>query len=482
MIETPFIGQAYTLPSLNASFQRCLNLYAEGVPGETKGKVILKKRSGLKLFVTVTGANRRIFSTSKGRLFSMNGNKLTEISTTGALTERGTINTTSGRVSMADNGDELVIVDGDTGFVFNLLTNILTAIADPDFPDNATHVTFQDGFIIVNDPSSTPAGEFFISGLRDATSWGGLDFGNAEGSPDIINALVSTGRELWLFGPQSTEVFYDSGAALFPFQRINGTYSKIGCFAPFSVAEMETNVFWLGGNEQGHGQVFTNEGYRPRRISTHAIEQEWVNYPNIEDAIAYTYQEGGHKFYVLNFQAGNKTWVYDTTTGWWHETASTDFNTNTDNRFKGNSHAFFNGKNFVADPGNGNIYEVDPLTFTDAVDDDNVNKIKALRNSPHIWNNLDRLFFTSFQVDMETGVGLTTGNGSDPQAMLRWSNDGGHTFSNQLFADIGKIGKFRTRVKFNRLGQSRDRIWELSITDPIKVTLLNTHVEANSGK
>lgn len=476
MIEIPFIGQAYTLPSLNAAFQRCLNWYPEGVPGETKGKIILKQRSGQKLFATVTGANRKIFATSKDRLFSVNGNKLTEISPSGTLTERGTISTLSGNVDMADNGDELVIVDGTNGYIFNLQVNSLSVIADADFPDTATHVTFQDGYIIVNDPASSPSGEFFISGIRDAVNWGGLDFGNAEGSPDSINALISTGRELWLWGPKSTEVWYDSGAAAFPFQRIDGTFSEIGCFAPFSVCRMETNVFWLGGDDQGFGQLFTNQGYRPMRISTHAVEQEWVTYPNIQDAVGFCYQEGGHPFYVITFVEADRTWSYDTSTGLWHELAFTDFDTNTDRAYRGASHAFFSGKNYTADPNTGNIYEIDPETVTD-----DGNKIKRLRNSPHIWQGLERVFYHAFQVDMETGAGNTLEPGQNPQAMLRWSNDGGHVFSNQLFTDIGKKGKYRTRVKYNRLGAARDRIFEFTVTDPVKATLLNAHIKSSTG-
>lgn len=478
-----FIGQAYTLPSLNAAFQRCLNWYAEAVPGETKGRVILKQRSGQKLFTTVTGVNRKIFATSKDRLFSVNADKLTEISQSGVLIERGTINTTAGDVSITDNGNEMVIADGMNGYVFNVLANTLEIITDPDFPDRATHCTEQDGYVIVNKPDSTPAGEFYISGIRDALTWGGLDFGNAEGSPDPISALIATGRELWLMGPNSSEVWYDSGAARFPWQRIDGTYSQIGIFAPFSLATLETNVFWLGGNKQGFGKVYSNIGYKPQRISTHAIEQEIVTYKSIEDAVGFTYQEGGHDFYKINFRAESRTWVYDITTGLWHEEAFTDFQTNTETQYKGNSHAFFKGKNFVADPTSGDIFELDPDKVTD-----NGNKIKRLRNSPHQWNGLDRAFCETVQIDMETGVGLTEGdaadpeiNGSNPQGMLRWSNDGGHTFSNQLFADLGKIGAYRTRVKYNRLGQYRDRIWEFSITDPVKATLLSMQGELHAG-
>lgn len=476
MIEIPFIGQAYTLPSVNAACQRCLNMYMEGVPGETKGKVILKKRSGLKLFTTVTGANRKIYSTSKDRLFSVNGNKLTEITASGARIERGTIATSGGNVSIQDNGNQMAIVDGSAGYVFDLVANVLTAISAIAYPDDATQVTYQDGFIIVNNPSSDPSGNFNISGIRDALSWSALDFGNAEASPDIISALTSTGQVLWLLGPTSIEAWYNSGAADFPFQRISGAHFDIGIFAPFSLAKMDSNIFWLGSDQQGFGQIFTNNGYTPTRISTHAIEQEIVKYPTIEDALGFTMQEGGHSYYVITFQAASKTWAYDVTTQSWFEWAYTNYTNNTETQYKGSSQAFFKGKNYVADSVSGDIFEVDPETLTD-----NGNKIKILRNSPHIWNGLDRIFYNAFQVDMETGIGLTNGQGNNPQAMLRWSDDGGHVWSNQMFESAGKIGEYKKRVKFNRLGQARDRVWEFTMTDPVKITLLNAHVKVGDN-
>ena len=476
MQEIPFIGQAYKLPSLNAAAQRCVNMYLEGVPGETKGRVTLKKRSGLVAFVQLSSANRKIYATSNNRLFSVNADKLTEIQTNGTLIERGVIGTISGPLTMQDNGDQLVITDGQAGYVFELSSNTLSTIGSPNYPTRATHVTYQDRYIIVNNPASDTPGEFNISGLGDAQSWSALDFGNAEGSPDIVNALISTGRELWLFGPSSVEVWYNSGAADFPFQRISGGHFDIGCLAPYSVAKMDSNVFWLGADENGFGQIFTNNGYTPTKISTDAMQQEIVQYTNPSDAIGFCFQEGGHSFYVISFQAASKTWVFDTSTASWFEWMYTDYRYNIDTQYRGNSYAFFNGKNYVADPNSGHIYQLDPNTYTD-----NGNKIKVLRSSPHIWNGLDRVFFNSFQVDMETGVGLTIGQGSNPLGMLRHSDDGGHTWSNQIEAPLGKVGEYRARVKFNRLGQARDRVWEFSITDPVKVTILNAYIKANDG-
>jgi len=357
----------------------------------------------------------------------------------------------------------------------DLITNFFQLITAPAYPLDATHCTYQDGFVIVNNPSSNPTGNFNISDNRDALNWQALNFGNAESSPDAINALISTGKILWLFGLKSMECWYNSGASDFTFQRISGATSDIGCFAPYSLASISDNVFWLGSNEQGFGQIFMNQGYSPQAISTSAIDQEITTYPNINDATGFCFQEGGHKFYLITFQEANKTWVYDLTTASWFEWAYTDFQFNVDGKYLGNAFAFFNGKNYVSDSTSGNIYEVDSKTLSD-----NENPMKCLRNSPHLINSMDRVYYLAFQIDMETGVGATNGDDSNPQAQLRWSDDGGHTWSNQAFQDIGLIGEYSTRVKFNRLGQARTRIFELTITEAIKITLLNAYIKSDA--
>lgn len=472
MQKIPFIGPSYTLPSLDVDSQKTLNMYLESVESGTgKSSAILKKRSGLKEFTSVTKSIRRIYQTSRGRLFAFNGNRVDEIGKSGSITARGTITSNDGSISVADNGNEMIIVDGIQGFIFNLSLNVLTAIADVDFLDNATHVAFQDSFFIVNDPISSPPGKYAVSGVFDGTSWNGLDFANAEGNPDSLTALISTGRELWLLGPQSTQIAVTSESG-FPFTNLKGTLSDIGILAPFSLCKMNTNIFFLGADDQGFGQVFMNQGYTPTRISNHALEQQIATYEELEDTTAFCFQERGHYFYVLNFLNANITWVYDTVTGEWYQWAFTDFQRNIDGLYRGNSYAFFNNKNYVSDFSNGKIYELDPNTF-----DDDGNKIKCLRRSPHIWQALDRTFYSSFQIDMETGVGLTLGQGSDPQVMLRWSIDGGYTWSNEHWRSAGKIGNYASRVKWYRLGASRDRVFEVAVTDPVQVTFLNAFVD-----
>jgi hypothetical protein len=101
--------------------------------------------------------------------------------------------------------------------------------------------------------------------------------------------------------------------------------------------------------------------------------------------------------------------------------------------------------------------------------DDNGDILPAIRQCAHQATPDDTWqFFHELWLDMETGVGLNAGQGSDPQVMLEWSDDGGHTFPNQMWASAGKIGEFRRRVRYRRLGKSRDRVWRATITDPVK--------------
>ena len=74
----------------------------------------------------------------------------------------------------------------------------------------------------------------------------------------------------------------------------------------------------------------------------------------------------------------------------------------------------------------------------------------------------------AFEVYCETGVGLNSGQGSDPQIMLQYSDDGGRTYSNELWRSLGVIGAYKTRAIWRRLGQFRSRQIVLTITDPVR--------------
>lgn len=470
-----FIGGAYHLSSKNVDCQRCINLYPE-VNELGKGKALevlsLRGTPGLSLLATVgTGVGRGNYRSSDGKLFKVTGNKLYRVSNVWVATEIGTLTTSEGQVSFADNGTHLVVVDGINGYTHELAGASLVQISDPDFP-GASHVGYIDGYFIFTEPDS---GRFFISDLNAITIPG--DIATSEGLPDNVISMLCGHRELWLFNEVSTEVFYNSGNADFPFERINGAFIEYGIAAEFSAAKLGDTTFWLGRNEDGSGVVLQAQGYQPKRISTHAIEVAIQGYAEISDAIAMTYESEGHFFYQLSFPTGNATWVFDMSTNLWHERAYS--NEGILERHRSYSHAFVFGKHIVDDWENGKLYEM-----TKSAKSDNLNPLRRIRVSPHFSEGGKRLFYSEFELDIEMGVGLDGGatvQGHDPQAMLKFSNDGGHTWSNELWRSFGKIGQKKRRAKWNRLGQARDRVFWLEVADPVDVTFIGAELAVEQG-
>jgi hypothetical protein len=208
------------------------------------------------------------------------------------------------------------------------------------------------------------------------------------------------------------------------------------------------------------------------RISNYSIEQEIATYEVISDAVGYTYQQEGHMFYVLTFPTQNVTWVYDVTSATWHQRAWLEPSGRL-SRHRSNCHVFFNRKNMVGDWESGILYEMSTLVYSD-----NGNPLLRLRASPHVSQDDQRVAHNSIEFDIETGVGLQSGQGSDPQVMLRWSDDNGHTFSTGRTASVGRAGDYKKRVRFTRLGNARDRVYELSYSEPTPFTILGARINA----
>ncbi len=475
-----FVGPSYTLPSVNFDCQRTINLYPEfdelgtGKEGEVAALV---GTPGLQLLVTLgTGPVRGLYRSSNNRLFAVSYNKLYELDSDWNATERGTLNSTEGQVSMADNGIHLVTVDGGDGYSLKFSDNTFAEMTFPtDFGGVAyagsDQVNFQDGYFIFNNKGT---GQVFISDLN-SIDISALDYGTAEGNPDPIVGIISNHRELWLFNSQSAEVFYDSGGANFPFSRIEGAFVEQGCAATFSIAEVDNTVFWLGQDDKGAGIVYMASGYQPKRISTTPVEFAISTYDTISDAIAFTYQERGHTFYVLNFPSADATWAYDTGTGMWHERAY--FSNGEFHMHRATCHAFAFNTHVVGDYETGKVYALSSQYFTD-----NGDAIVRLRRTPHVSAGRKRVFYTNLELDIESGVGIDgSGQGSDPQAMLRFSNDGGHTWLSEKWVSIGKIGQTKLRARWERLGSARDRVFEVRISDPVRVAIVGAELNFEVG-
>ena len=471
-MKIPFVGGTYQARSLNASAQRALNCYLEMDQGNPRAPAALYGTPGLALRFTLGDAPVRGVIRQGDFCYWVAGDSVYKVATDYTATLLGTISTSTGRVGLASNGTEVLIVDGVGGWLAT--ASALTAITDPDFPAGVTVAEFQDTFFLVAGDGSQ---KFYISETPNSgAAWNGTDFASAEGSPDNTITIKSSHREIWLGGADSFEVWVNTGEGDFPFVRSGNTFIETGCAAAGTLQKLDNTVFWLGQDGRGGLMVFRADGYTPKRISTHALEQAIQGYAAFDDAFAYTYQMDGHSFYVLTFPAGDATWFYDVASGMWFEWSWRDPATNTDHRHRSNCHVYFNGEHLVGDWETGAVYALDLETYTD-----NGDPIRRLRATQAMNEEGRRLFFEELVIDMETGVGTQIGQGVNPLLMLRYSNDGGHSWSNIKTKGMGVSGEYGKRVKFGPTGSGRNRCWEVSCTDPVKWAVFGAFARVAAG-
>lgn len=474
-MKTPILGSSYVARSVNAADNRMVNMYPELVPEGGKTAAFLSRCPGLKRLIGAGNGPIRGLWVLKEYLYAVSGDTFYRLNVIGNTTRwrvkpLGTV-TGSGPVSMSDNGTQIFIACNPDGFIYNSTTEVFAQITDPDFPGAVT-VGFLDGYFVFNEPNS---GRVWVTSLLDGLSVDPLDFATAEGNPDGLVSLIVDHREAWLFGTNSIEVWYNAGLPDFPLQRIQGAFNEIGCAAPYSVAKLDNGIFWLGSDARGRGIVYRANGYTGQRISTHAVEWQIQEYGNLSDAIGYTYQQDGHAFYVLIFPSAQTTWVYDVATQSWHERAGWENGNFV--RHRSNCQAVYDDQIVVGDFENGNIYAFDLNEYSD--NGQTQKWLRSWRALPPNTNNLKRTAQHSLQIDCEAGMGTNTGQGSDPQMMLRWSDDGGHTWSNEHWTSVGKIGEYYRRVIWRRLGMTlklRDRVYEISGTDPVKLAIMDAEL------
>jgi len=515
-----------------------VNLFPEMVPEGGKQPAFLQRAPGLVLRTTVgTGPIRGLWE-HNSYMYVVSGDTFYQVSSTYVVTAKGTVAGT-GLVTMADNGTQIMIAADPDGYIYNTSTGVFAQITDPDFP-GASVVDYLDGYFVFIEPNSQ---RIWVTALLDGTSVDPLDFVSAEGDPDDVISMIVDHREVWLFGRNTTEVWYNAGLSDFPLVRIQGAFNELGCAARYSVAKINNQVYWLGKDPRGQGIVYVANGYQGQRISTHAVEWQIQQYGNMSDAIGFTYQQDGHSFYVLVFPSVGKTWVYDASTGAWHERAGWNDQWT---RYRPQAQVFYNNENLVGDYETGKIYALDLNNYE--YNGATQRWLRSWRALPTGQNTLRRTAQHSLQLDCETGVGLslppgddatplsaengdfliaefaqsflaTEGGdgltteagddfeflvdnpdfpvpfiapmflttqeypdppGYDPQVMLRWSDDGGHTWSNEHWRSMGKIGAFGYRTIWRRLGMTtkiRDRVYEVSGTDPVKLAIMGAELQ-----
>jgi hypothetical protein len=472
-MKIPFLGGAYEGRSSNVSPETCINLfYEKGVNGEalvgTPGSTVLTSGSDTEVAPVRGGI------AYNNKAYFVIGNSFYEIDpVTGGATNHGDLNTSSGRVSMAHNGvrpganQQIMVVDGVDGWIFDNGATSWNSISDGDFTTAVT-VAFIDGYFVYNEAGES--GKFWLTDLYDGTSITATNFSNAEGWPDGILSLLADNRQLFMFGEESLEIWYNAGDVDNIFQRYQGGFKQHGCAAAFSPARFDNSVVWLSRNDRGDSQVVRlGNGYMPQIISTPEVDYQISTYDNVDDAFSYVYQDEGHEFYVLTFPEANVTWVYDASTQMWHRRAH-----NIDDIFPSreryNCHVFVGGKHLMGDYQNGNIYQLDNTIGTF-----DGNRVERERTTINISNEDKRFRISSVQLDMEEGIG-TEVLSTDPAVndedifWLSYSKDGGHTYSPEEWRTAGDSGQWNTRLIWRSLGIARSWIFKirtLTTTRPI---------------
>jgi hypothetical protein len=437
-------------------------MYFEQRPAGERTQVVAYGTPGLDSFTTAGDTPWRglLPIETTDYLYGVHRGVHYQIDNAGTLTSRGNLNTVTGRVDMAHNGTVSLMVDGTDAFTYTIATTTLAEVSDGDLISSPKTCTWLDGYFIVENGS-----EFQIS--PDGTSWDATEKATPESSPDGIVRVFADHGELTIFGEISTEFWTNTGATDFPFAPLKSSTAEWGCAAPWSVCKFNDSVAFLAKNRMGQVSVAVMQGYIPRIISTPDVDHVINSYSSVSDATAYSFMLGGHPMYRINFPTAGKSWLYDALTGHWSPVKSYGVD-----RQRNEIGVNYLAKTVLSDHSTGRLYRMNPETYSENGESIERELISETISSPE----RDRFPVDCFRLDMETGVGLASGQGSNPMVMLQVSRDGGNTWGAEMWRSAGKIGEYGRRVEWRRLGTSDQWTFKLRITDPVPVTLLSATI------
>lgn len=491
----PLTSGAYQARGLIADAQRCVNLYQEENPADTDPgqSVTHYTRPGLisKVKLAPAGRGRGVFTLSNGNVYAVAGQNVFAIDKYFQATQIGQLSTMANTpVSMSDNGSTGVLVDGSqNGYQIDLATNEFTTIADSTGSfQGATRVDFADTFLAFN----TPGTNKWLTSLSNQVAFNALINGAKSSYPDPIQTIAFNLRQAWLIGTDTTEIWYLAGGATFPYAEWPNVFVPYGTAAPYSLAQADVDLFWLSHDRRGRALIVKTDGYAVIAISTRAIEFELSKYKTISDCIAYSYQQAGHTFVVFHFPTADKSWAYDLSTKQWHERAWTDHN-GVLHRERVAFHTPGYNTNIGQDWQTGELYALDLETYTD-----NLQPIVCIRSFPHVVNELKEITHVAFVGDLAAGAlansgevdqtyspwssGFSIGFGplttvEPPMINLRYSDDGGGSWSNYRRKGMLSAGRYRNIYRWRGLGMARDRVYELSWSAPMLISLQGAYLD-----
>jgi hypothetical protein len=476
MAETRFIsliGQSYNLRNVQFDCQRTINWIPE-IDETQRGKnaeiAQFIPTPGLRPVLSgLAGGSKGGYVASNGVCYWVFGGGLYKLTaTSGDLSSFTATLLYTGANSQypayfTDNSYDLFVLINNAPYVCNLDTDVVTPLTGGAFGQSSSQ-TFFDGYIVYSRVNSN---QFYWTDLYSTTA-SGLNFASAEANPDKIVGLINNNLDLWIFGRKTIELWYNYGANNTVFQRRPNTLIEMGCASAASIKKLNNSLFWLAQDERGGYMLMQAKGYTPQRVSTYAIEQQWdkAGVTDIEKAIAYTYQEGGHNYYAINITGTGSTWVYDMTVSdqmnspTWHERQTLNVDTGLSDRHIAEGHAYYKGFHLTGDATQGNLYVMDNYYYYD-----NLAPVIRERTAPHISNNMDRIRYNNVTCDFYTGQAPNPD--INPQIMMQFSDDGGLTWSNEYWQSAGLMGEYSIKVQFLRLGMTRSRVFRFRCSDPI---------------
>lgn len=469
MKQIPIFGDGIQSYSAAATAQRRLNCFYDPRPDQDKNATIIRGTPGSVAWISLAVSPIRGWHVMANVLYVVSGAVLYSITTAGTVTYLGTLTTSVGRVEIADNGSQLCIVDGIAGYYFTASGSVFGTIVDANFPNGARTVTFLNGRFIVEKYNTR---QFYVGQVYDATLWTPVVFATKENDSSVLLAVDTVNGTLVLWGTTSIEFWQDVGTTPLPFQRINGATQTWGLAAIASRVLFNNTSIFLAQNPQGHVQVMLLNGYTPTRVSTTDIENIISNISTFSSAVALTYMVDGHPMYQLTFPDDDRSLLYDGLTGLWSETQT---GTAVVARHFANYGIVFNSQNYVSDVDTGNIYRLDTQVYTD-----NGETIKRQVRTRHVRDGGNIFYVSELYLDIDTGVGLQAGQGVDPMMMIQVSKDGGNTFGVERQVSMGKVGQYRNpRLITRRWGQSRDFVWQFTVTDPVQFLICSGSISTS---
>lgn len=469
-----FVGPTYKSQARNAAAERCINFYPELLETTSpKARSILLPTPGFAEFSTPSAALKPRAAIAKDdRCFVILGHVLYEQLGNGTLIERGTVITDDNPAQIAHSGDggqQLAIASGGGIYCYDLTTNTLTG---PIAGLVGHFVGYLGGRFITLDTSTSTVR---ISNVYNGLIWNILQARQRTLAGDKWKSMVVTKDRIWLFGSQTYEVWYNSGAFPFPFEPVPGAVFTEGIGPPFSAVDIGEAVAWVTANKDGQGQIVMSSQYAPEVISNHSVSNSLQQGQPIDDCVGITYQGDNHLFLIFKFPHTRQGWAFDLTTKLWHERltwVNDGYGAARWEAWAPSYHVSAFNKHLVWHGTTGVGYEMSKHQYYDVGE----TALRRMRVMPHLSAENRLIRYAYLEVEMDVGVGLQTGQGSNPQAMLRYSNDGGITYGNEHWTTLGAVGKYKTRVSWERLGQSRNRVFELSFSDPVPVRLINAYL------